>query len=109
MTDAVALLALSQLICLGGLGYLYLRLQEFRRLLARTNRALAGPAPAHPAARAAARAYAQTQPAARSRAELAALAAQLRDGKADIAALARRLNRSEEEIRLLLRTRGVTS
>lgn len=109
MTDAVALLALSQLVCLGGLGYLYLRLQELRKVLARANRGLNRPTPEHPTARAATRAYSQAQPAGRNRAELAALAARLRDGRTDIASLARQLNRSEEEIRLLLRSRGVTS
>lgn len=107
MTDAIALLALSQLICLGGLGYLYLQLQEVRKALARASRgAPRTPAPAQGAR--AARAYA-AQPATRPRPELATLAAQLQDGTADVAALARRLNRSEEEIRLLLRSRGVLS
>jgi len=85
MTDAIALLALSQLVCLGALAYLY---AETRRL----RRALRQPAPA-PARR---------QPwTPRSRQE------PVRQVPVDVAALARRLNRSEDEVRYLLQRQGV--
>lgn len=101
MTDALALLALSQLVCLGGLGYLYLHIQELRRRLARVEARLRRQAAG---SQDAARPVRIANPARRE--ELARLAAQMRQEGADLTTLARRLQRSEEEIRLLLRRFG---
>ena len=102
MTDALALLALSQLVCLGGLGYLYLHIQELRRRLARVEARLRRQAAG---SQDAARPVRIANPARRGE-ELARLVAQMRQEGADLTTLARRLQRSEEEIRLLLRRFG---
>lgn len=104
MADAIVLLALSQLVCLGGLGYLYLQLQDVRKRLGQLPRPTASRPPANGDRLAAARSYAS--PAQRSTNAAELLARLHAEGK-DLASLARRLNRSEEEIRLLLRNRGV--
>ncbi len=101
MTDALALLALSQLVCLGGLGYLYLHVQELRRRLTRAEAILRRQAAANQEF---ARPVRAGSPARRE--ELARLAAQMQQEGADLATLARRLQRSEEEVRLLLRRYG---
>ena len=131
MNDAIVLLALSQLVCIGGIGYLYLQLQKLRagslqatrqrrpeprepryadaqaEAEARVPAARRGQQPprrpvAPPAP--AHRAYQQHAAAPQSP---AALASQLTQMGLDIPALARRMNRSEEEVRLLLRRQQV--
>jgi hypothetical protein len=115
MTDAVALLAISQLVCLGGLAYLYTQIQKLRQASHRQPRLRmpltapesAAPPARHAPARAAHQAYA---PAAAPRAtrpasSIASLLQEAGTGM-DVAALARRMNRSEEEVRLLLRRQG---
>jgi hypothetical protein len=108
MTDVIALLAISQLITLSALFYLYLQVQELRRGLRPVRRAAAPPAPAPgiPVRGAAARRAAGAAYAATPRPALD----QLRHGAAvDVAELARRMHRSEEEVRLLLRRQGIAS
>ncbi|MGB4862427.1 MAG: hypothetical protein WBO97_08205 [Tepidiformaceae bacterium] len=121
MNDAIALLAISQLVCLGALFYLYTQLQEVRKGAparrqpsARVHR-MPGPATVnqHSTARAARAAYADPsqdvqpmQNAARN--ELASLVARS-NGVVDIQSLARRMRKSEEEVRLLLRRQGIAS
>lgn len=123
MNDAIALLAISQLVCLGAIFYLYAQLQELkgkapakrRQPSTRVHR-MPGPAEVagHSTARAARAAYAQpasatvVQPASPLRGDLASLVARS-NGVVDIAALARRLRKSEEEVRLLLRRQGIAS
>ena len=119
MNDAIALLAISQLVCLGALFYLYMQLQEVRRRgparrqpSARVHR-MPGPETVSPplAGRAARAAYATPAGGAShvanpARSELAALVARS-NGAIDIPALARRMRKSEEEVRLLLRRQGI--
>lgn len=118
MTDAVALLAISQIVCLGGLAYLYSQVQKLRHggRQSRPRPGLPRPdggarAGALPNSRAASEAYTRApsaDPAPRHEPRsAAALAAQLTDLGVDVPSLARRMNRSEEEVRLLLRRRGV--
>jgi len=110
MTDVIALLAISQLVTLGALFYLYLQVQQLRAgaraIRHRTPPAAeTAPAPGIPvrgpgAARAARACAAPPRPAIdRLRA----------GGPVDVAELARRMHRSEEEVRLLLRRQGIAS
>jgi hypothetical protein len=116
MTDAVALLAISQLVCLGGLAYLYTQVQKLRQASHRQPRQRM-PMPAHESApppvrqastRAAQQAYGPA-PAPRPTRPASSVASLLQEAGAgvDVAALARRMNRSEEEVRLMLRRQGV--
>jgi hypothetical protein len=117
MNDAIALLAISQLVCLGALIYLYTQLQEIKKLAparrkpsTRVHR-MAGPADVSQAsnARAARAAYAQPAPAhAAARGDVANLVARA-SGAVDVSALARRMRKSEEEVRILLRRQGIAS
>lgn len=121
MNDAIALLAISQLVCLGALFYLYTQLQEMKKATparrqpsARVHR-MPGPATVnqHSAGRAARAAYAgpaqEVRPASNpARAELATLVARA-NGAVDVTALARRMRKSEEEVRLLLRRQGIAT
>ena len=119
MTDAVALLAISQLVCLAGLAYLYSQIQKLRQGAPRPRmdrssvapheelRPAPAPAPRPSATRAAQNAYGRAAQAHAQPRSAAALAAQLGEMGVDIPALARRMNRSEEEVRLLLRRQGV--
>ena len=121
MNDAVALLTISQLVCLAGIAYLYAQVQSLRKGAGRIRR----PASArvqgmgismHVAARgasqqAARKAYGVATPAvapARAKVDRAALAARMNELGMDVPALARRMQRSEEEVRLLLRHQGLT-
>ncbi|MEO8538502.1 MAG: hypothetical protein ABI577_02085 [bacterium] len=120
MNDAVALLAISQLVCLGAIFYLYTQVQEVKKAAptrrqpsTRVHR-MPGPAEVgnHSTARAARAAYAQPAAAvvqsAPVRGDVAALVARS-NGVVDISALARRLRKSEDEVRLLLRRQGIAS
>lgn len=125
MNDAIALLSISQLICIAGIAYLYMQLQAVRRDLPRRRPAAARPVHAQaspePAAagqarsRAAQQAYGAARPAqpglgpsllAR---DAAAIAARMGELGVDVPALARRMGKSEEEVRLLLRRKGIAS
>jgi hypothetical protein len=108
MNDAIALLAVSQLVCLGAIGYLYMEVQKLRRQPRRS----AAPRPQHPreaVKQAARQAYAASPRAASSAfgRDAGSIAARMNELGIDVPALARRMNRSEEEVRLLLRRQGV--
>ena len=104
MTDAIALLALSQLVCLGGLAYLYLQLSRVRR--------------EHPSPRRASDRvrhleldYSDYEPAAvyeEAQPVFPApnIASRMNELGVDIPALARRMRRTEDEVRALLHTQG---
>ena len=129
MNDAIALLAISQLICLGGIVYLYGQVQSLRRSApvrrARSNRVQALPEATHIAAREAANvaarhAYGAPAPRSAPRPALAAkargfgaatpsLAIRANEAGVDVTAIARRMQKSEEEVRLLLRRQGIAS
>ena len=107
MNDAIALLALSQIICLGALGYLYTQLQALRRrphraAASHTVREGAAAAPDAPA-----RGTRSRQPHAVPAFDAPALLEHIRNSNMDVPALARKLRRSEDEIRLLLRRQGI--
>lgn len=107
MTDAIVLLAISQLVCLGAIAYLYMEIQRVRREpQPRVRRA--GP-PRNAARQAAAQAYSGSSRSAAAAFghDPAAIAARMDGLGVDVSALARRMNRSEEEVRLLLRRQGV--
>ncbi len=118
MNDAIALLAISQLVCLGAMFYLYTQLQEMKKNGGRPKRQPSARVhhmggaktvnqfSAGRAAQAAYAAPAPDQPV--SRGDLAALVAKA-NGVVDITALARRMRKSEEEVRLLLRRQGIAS
>jgi hypothetical protein len=116
MNDAIALLAISQLVCLAGIAYLYSQVQALRSGSRRQRRApsprlhamdeavnLAAQQSTQQAARMAYGAHPQA-PRRQTAAQL--LAARVGDVDIDIPALARRMRRSEEEVRLLLRRQG---
>jgi hypothetical protein len=116
MTDAVALLAISQLVCLGAICYLYTQLQAVKSAnpirkrppSARVQRMVAPTEIGSPAtARAAHAAYGVNSPARAPAAAPSTLAARIGESGIDIAALARRMRKSEEEVRLLLRRQGI--
>ncbi|MCL4243289.1 MAG: hypothetical protein KJ048_18210 [Dehalococcoidia bacterium] len=117
MNDAIALLAISQLVCLGAIFYLYTQVQVLkssspirkRPPSARVQRMIAPAELGSPAAARAARAaYGASRPApAPSAANAATLAARIGESGVDVAALARRMRKSEEEVRLLLRRQGI--
>jgi hypothetical protein len=118
MNDAIALLAISQLVCLGALFYLYTQLHEVRKSAPGRKRqpsarvhqmSGARTVNQYSAARAARAAYsppAEEGPV--SRGDLSALISRA-NGAIDITALARRMRKSEEEVRLLLRRQGIAS
>jgi len=107
INDAIVLLALSQVVCLGGLAYLYAKVQDLRREQPPARRIVsnrvrhidpfAGSEPPQPTL--------TRRPDVPDAAELAARMAAL---GVDVPALARRMRRSEDEVRLLLRRQGVS-
>jgi len=112
VNDAIALLAISQLVCIGAIFYLYMQLQELRKAgpvrhrqpSSRVNHIAApGAAPAA-TARSARMAYAAAAPRPQP-------ASPVPGGTAatgiNVADLARRMRKSEEEVRLLLRRQGI--
>lgn len=107
MNDAIALLALSQIICLGAITYLYAQLQALRR---RPRRAV-GSHFAHEGAVDSRAAADKTPPTRRPHAvpafDAAGLLDHIRNSDMDVPALARKLRRSEDEVRLLLRRQGI--
>lgn len=117
MNDAIALLAISQLVSLGATIYLYTQVQTLR------SRTVTRRAPSQRAqtidstvelgagaGRAARQAYAAQATGARrpvERRDGNDLVARLGEMGMDIPALARRMHKSEEEVRLLLRRQGM--
>lgn len=118
MNDAIALLAISQLVCLGALFYLYTQLQQVRKGVPGRKRKPsarvhqmggARTINQYSAGRAAQAAYVPpADETTATRGDLAALVSRA-NGVVDIAALARRMRKSEEEVRLLLRRQGIAS
>lgn len=121
MNDAIALLAISQLVCLAAMIYLYTQLQAVKGAAPRRRSASARVQPMARSVQVAARqsagqaarhAYSTPQRSApRSplgRPDSASIAARMTELGMDIPALAGRLQKSEEEVRLLLR-RGALS
>ncbi len=120
MNDAIALIAISQLVCLGALFYLYTQMQELKRAAPARRRPSTRvhrlPAAAdvaqgqHAAGRAARAAYSGpvAQPQAQPRTDVASLIARA-NGAVDVSAIARRMRKSEEEVRILLRRQGIAS
>ena len=118
MNDAIALLAISQMVCLAAMLYLHSQVQSLRKHSAvrrlRSSRVAAMPgtldlAAKTTAARAARRAYTTTSKSAAHAfaGDAAAIATRMTDLGMDVPALARRMQRSEEEVRLLLRRKGI--
>ncbi|MCO5202637.1 MAG: hypothetical protein M9925_13135 [Chloroflexi bacterium] len=115
MTDAIALLAISQLVCLGAIFYLYVQLQAVKSAnpirkrppSARVQRMVAPTEIGSPATARAARAAYGANPPAPAHDPAATLAARIGESGVDVAALARRMRKSEEEVRLLLRRQGI--
>lgn len=116
MNDAIALLAVSQLVCIGGLAYLYMQLQSLRANRRRPRRAdpprvrhidQSASIPSRAVQNAARQAYSSSPSAPGSvSADAAAIASRMSELGIDIPALARRMRKSEEEVRLLLRRQG---
>ena len=106
MTDAIALLAISQLVCIGGLAYLYAQLQRLRRDV---------PEPRRTSSRVRHMELDYTAYGDEEEPDVAPQAAfnpghiatRMNELGVDIPALARRLHRTEDEVRALLRTQGV--
>jgi hypothetical protein len=116
MNDAIALLAISQLVCLSAMIYLYSQVQLLksrpaRRAASSRVRPMSRPvdlAARKTATQAARQAYgAPMRPASVRRPDTAAIAARMSELGVDVPALARRMQKSEEEVRLLLRRGAV--
>lgn len=103
MTDAVVLLAIAQLVCLGAVAYLHTRLAGLQRQVAR----LRTPAVEQPSARRQGRLPELGAAGPDGAADLATLAARMHELGLDVPALARRMHRSEDEVRALLLRHGV--
>jgi hypothetical protein len=112
MNDAIALLAMSQIICLGAIAYLYAQVQSLRRRPARqTVPALSGVAAEGPIASTNRNQFERpprrAKPPAAPAFDAASLLDHIRNSDMDVPALARKLRRSEDEVRLLLRRQGI--
>ncbi len=113
MNDAIALLAISQLVCIGGIAYLYMQLQSLQARRGRGGRVPSprvrhidqSVTPVGPMQHAGHQAYAR-EAATPIRTDAAAIAARMSELGIDVPALARRMRKSEEEVRLLLRRQG---
>lgn len=123
MNDAIALLAISQMVCLGAMLYLFAQLQTLRKQapvrrvksarVAPMSHSVQLPGPTT-TLRAAQRAYggpsastSRQSPVRAFAGDAAAIAARMTDLGMDVPSLARRMQRSEEEVRLLLRRKGL--
>jgi len=115
MNDAIVLIAMSQIICLGAIAYLYWQLQALRQGSQRVR--AAAPRPMRVVQDPASASFSAENLEPRSRpepqftgggrsADTLALLSRLQESGMDIPALARRMRRSEEEVRLLLRRQG---
>ena len=124
MNDAIALLAISQMVCLGAMLYLFSQMQSLRKQApvrrVKSARVASMPHSVQVAARtttmrAAQQAYGSAAPGGSARrapvrafaGDAAAIAARMTDLGMDVPSLARRMQRSEEEVRLLLRRKGL--
>lgn len=106
MYDAIALLAISQLVCLGGLAYLFVQFQKGQRSPGHERRGSAHAPRAASTSSVPLEDRRARRPAAAQPRSSDAVAAELAGLDLDIPALAARMNRSEEEVRLLLRRQG---
>jgi hypothetical protein len=131
MNDAIVLLAISQIVCLSGMAYLYMQVQGMRRhpmrprTVTRSPRVQGmehtvpvepDPQPVAQHARAQAAYTAPRTPLAAPApvqpvmsADAASIAARMAELGVDIPSLARRMRKSEEEVRLMLRRQGVVA
>ncbi len=109
MTDAVALLAISQVICLGSIAYLYAQLQNMKQRSPRARPVSARVRTIEDeiAVRAPGQMPTPRPRQAQRPMDAAAIAARMQETGLDVPALARRMRKSEEEVRLLLRRQGV--
>jgi len=123
MNDAIALLAISQMVCLGAMLYLYSQMQSLRKQApvrrVKSARVASMPHSVQVAARtttvrAAQQAYggaaggsSRRGPVQAFAGDAAAIASRMSDLGMDVPSLARRMQRSEEEVRLLLRRKGL--
>lgn len=118
MSDTIVLLAMSQLVCLAGMAYLFLQVQQLSRRPVRHRQPSSRVHPMHDARvhtpdappavaprRAAVNAYASAP---RPALDPATVGARMQELGVDVPALARRMRKSEEEVRLLLRRQGVS-
>ncbi len=114
MNDAIVLLSVSQIVCLGGLAHLYLQIQGMdrgkRRRPVRSMRAqpIEQPVQMHEIVT---RAKAAPSPVATQMAAQMAVpvATRMAELGVDVATMARRMNKSEEEVRLMLRRQAARS
>jgi hypothetical protein len=109
MNDAVALLAISQLVCLAALVYLYSQLQAVkanqpaRKTVSGRVRSMPHPVDVPGARQAARQAYTASTAPTKPRPAAPDLATRMGELGVDVPALARRMQKSEAEVRLLLR------
>ena len=116
MNDAIALLAISQLVCLAAMIYLYSQVQLLKARPVRrptSNRVqpmgrTVDVAARKTATQAARQAYGSPMGSVSARRpDTASIAARMSELGVDVPALARRMQKSEEEVRLLLRRGAV--
>ncbi len=125
MNDAIILLAISQIVCLGGMAYLYLQVQGMSgrrpaRQHVSSHRAqpigraieLEAPQPEHVRTRVAPAASPAPTPMMSNAYAAAAttgapVANRMAELGVDVSTLARRMNKSEEEVKLMLRRQAV--
>jgi hypothetical protein len=109
MNDAIVLLALSQVVCLGGLAYLYGRVEDLRRQARSSRRVTSGRVRHIDPFESSSPLIDHVTPRPPATAPMPPdLAVQIEALGVDIPAIARRMRRSEEEVRLLLRRQGVS-
>lgn len=104
MTDAVVLIALSQLVCIGGLAYLYAQIQRMKREMPQSRRTSSRVRHLDLDYTAYEAPPAQPGPIF----DGGQIAARMNELGVDIPALARRMHRTEDEVRALLRAQGVS-
>lgn len=119
MNDAIVLLSVSQIVCLGGLAYLYLQVQGMdrgkRRRKPSAMRGLPIEQPIHMPGRQvqemapAIITRSHAAPAAAPATAPVPIAARMAELGVDIATMARRMNKSEEEVKLMLRRQAARS
>lgn len=124
MNDAIVLLSVSQIVCLGGLAYLYLQIQGLdrgkRRRPVSSMRAQPIEQPVQMPGRMreggrepgiVTRTKAAPSPVAQQMAQQMAVpvATRMAELGVDVATMARRMNKSEEEVRLMLRRQAARS
>lgn len=118
MNDAIVLLSVSQIVCLGGLAYLYLQVQGMDRGKRRRRSTAMRGQPIDQAVHMPGRQVQEMTPAivTRSHAAPAApaptpvpIATRMAELGVDVATMARRMNKSEEEVKLMLRRQAARS